>query len=103
MQAIAHRAKVIGAIDENQYVAFRIQMTKRKELTKEPLDDVLPVERPGLLYNAWKKLIEKKRLPPPDSEEWMGTSLDVLGDHVGGFADSDGRQKPPPSLTLVDS
>jgi len=31
MQAIAHRARDIGAIDENQYVSFRIQMTKTKQ------------------------------------------------------------------------
>jgi hypothetical protein len=101
MQAIAHRAKDIGAIDETQYVAFRIQMTKRKELSKEPLDDVIPVERPGLLYNAWKKLIEKGRLAPADSEEWMGTSLAVLRDHVGGLSDS-ARSLSPPTLVLVE-
>lgn len=84
MQAIAHRAKDIGAIDENQYVAFRIQMTKRKELTKEPLDDVIPVEHPGLLFNAWKKLVEKGRLPALDSDESMGISAEVLRDHLGG-------------------
>jgi Zn-dependent peptidase ImmA (M78 family)/transcriptional regulator with XRE-family HTH domain len=102
MQAIAHRAKDIGAIDENQYVAFRIQMTKRKELSKEPLDDVIPVERPGLLFNAWKKLIEKGRLPPPDSGEWMGTSLGVLRDHVGGLTDT-ARSQPPPTLFLAEN
>jgi Zn-dependent peptidase ImmA (M78 family) len=83
MQAIAHRAKVIGAIDENQYVAFRIQMTKRKELTKEKLDDVLPIEQPGLLYNAWKKLVEKGKLPDLDSEDSAEVSLEVLRNHLG--------------------
>jgi hypothetical protein len=83
MQAIAHRAKDIGAIDENQYVSFRIQMTKRKELTKEKLDDVIPIEQPGLLYNAWKKLVEKGKLPPLDSEDTAGVSLEVLRDHFG--------------------
>ena len=83
MQAIAHRARDIGAIDDNQYVSFRIQMTKRKELSKEPLDDVIPVERAGLLYNAWKKLVEVGRLPELDSSETMGISLEVLRDHFG--------------------
>jgi Zn-dependent peptidase ImmA (M78 family)/transcriptional regulator with XRE-family HTH domain len=101
MQAIAHRAMDIGAIDENQYVAFRIQMTKRKELTREPLDDVIPIERPGLLYNAWRKLIDKGRLPEPDESEWMGMSLPVLRDHVGGPTET--RNRPPPTLILVDS
>jgi Zn-dependent peptidase ImmA (M78 family) len=100
MQAIAHRAKDIGAIDDNQYVAFRIQMTKRKELTREPLDDVIPIERPGLLYNAWRKLIDKGRLPEPEESEWMGMSLSILWDHVGG---GQPETRPPPTLILVDS
>lgn len=83
MQAIAHRAKDIGAIDESQYVAFRIQMTKRKELSNEPLDDVIPVECPGLIFNAWKKLVERGLLPPFDSEETMEISAEVLRDHFG--------------------
>jgi Zn-dependent peptidase ImmA (M78 family)/transcriptional regulator with XRE-family HTH domain len=98
MQAIAHRAKDIGAIDENQYVAFRIQLTKRKELSREPLDDVLPVEQPGLLFNAWKKLIEKGRLPAQDSDEAMGISFDVLQDHLGGGLLP---PRPKPDLRLV--
>jgi Zn-dependent peptidase ImmA (M78 family)/transcriptional regulator with XRE-family HTH domain len=101
MQAIAHRAKDIGAIDENQYVAFRIQMTKRKELSKEPLDDVIPVERPGLLYNAWKKLVENGKLPKLDSDETMGMSLEILQDHFGRPLDAQER-KPNPALSIVD-
>jgi Zn-dependent peptidase ImmA (M78 family)/transcriptional regulator with XRE-family HTH domain len=98
MQAIAHRAKDIGAIDENQYVAFRIQMTKRKELSREPLDDVIPIERPGLIFNAWNKLVERGRLPSQDSDEAMGISLDVLQDHLGGRL---APQRLKPDLRLI--
>lgn len=83
MQAIAHRARDIGAIDEGQYVSFRIQMTKRKELSKEPLDDTIPVELPGLLYKAWGKLVDRGLLPKLDSGETVGISLEVLSDHFG--------------------
>ncbi len=83
MQAIAHRAKDIGAIDENQYVSFRIQMTKRKELTHEPLDDEIPMESPGLLFNAWNKLVQAGRLPELGSDEEAGISLNILHDYIG--------------------
>jgi Zn-dependent peptidase ImmA (M78 family)/transcriptional regulator with XRE-family HTH domain len=102
MQAIAHRARDIGAIDENQYVSFRIQMTKRKELSKEPLDDVIPIEKPGLLYNAWNKLVEKGRLPEFDSEETMGISLDVLRDHFGREVPLTGSKPNTPLSITVD-
>jgi Zn-dependent peptidase ImmA (M78 family)/transcriptional regulator with XRE-family HTH domain len=100
MQAIAHRAKDIGAIDENQYVAFRIQLTKRKELSREPLDDVLPVERPGLLFKALTKLIERGRLPKLDSDESLGISPNVLRDHLGATFDEP-KAKSKPDLRLV--
>ncbi len=83
MQAIAHRARDIGAIDDNQYVAFRIQMTKRKELTNEPLDNEIIPERPGLLFNAWRLLVEKGKVPELNFDETLGISIDVLKDHFG--------------------
>ena len=87
---------------KTQYVPFRIQMTKRKELSGEPLDGVISIERPGLLYNPWKKLVDKGRLPGLDESEWMGMSLPVLQDHVGTL-----RQTVPessaPYLAIVDS
>ncbi|MBR0941579.1 ImmA/IrrE family metallo-endopeptidase [Bradyrhizobium liaoningense] len=101
MQAIAHRAKDIGAIDENQYVSFRIQMTKRKELSKEKLDDVIPIEQPGLLYNAWKKLVEKGKLPPLDSEDTAGVSLEVLRDHFGRSVEP-AEQAATPTLSITE-
>lgn len=81
MQAIAHRARDIGIIEEGQFVSFRIQMTKRKELRFEPLDDEIPIERPGLIFNAWKKLVEVGRLPSADFEESFGISGEVLEDY----------------------
>ena len=98
MQAIAHRARDIGAIDESQYVAFRIQMTKRKELSKEPLDDVIPIERPGLLFNAWKKLVENGRLPELGHEDSLGISTEVLSDHIGRDAMPEKREEAPTNL-----
>jgi Zn-dependent peptidase ImmA (M78 family) len=36
MQALAHRAMQIGALDEDQYINFRKQMSSQKWLTSEP-------------------------------------------------------------------
>lgn len=83
MQAIVHRAWTLGIIDEGQHVAFRIQMNKRKELSKEPLDDTIPIEQPGLLFKAWNKLVEAKRLPAFDADETLGFSSEALRDHLG--------------------
>ncbi len=100
MQAIAHRARDIGAIDDNQYISFRIQLTKRKELSNEPLDDVIAIENPGLLYNAWSKLVERGRIPNMEGDESIGLSAETLRDHLGrDLASSPGASNP--TLTLL--
>ena len=53
IQAIAHRAKDLDAIDEYQYINFRKQISAQKMLVVETLDDVLPLENPSLLVKAW--------------------------------------------------
>ena len=69
-------------------------MTKRKELTNEPLDDQIPLERPGLLFNAWKRLVDKGKLPEMDSDETLGISIDVLRDHIGRETEAKVRATP---------
>ena len=61
MQAIAHRAMQIGALDEDQYINFRKQMSEKKWLTLEPLDDTIPFEEPSLLKKAWNLVIQAGR------------------------------------------
>lgn len=75
MQAIAHRCKELGAVDEEQYVNFRKQMSARKWLTVEPLDDRIPLEWPGLLIKAWKLISEDKSAR---AEAELGFGFDLL-------------------------
>lgn len=74
MQAIAHRSKQIGAMDEEQYINFRKQMSARKWLTVEPLDDLLPLERPRLLLKAWE-MASKAETASRDGEIGFGADL----------------------------
>ena len=78
MQAIAHRCKEIGAIDDVQYILFRKQLSARKELTNEPLDDELSLEQAGLLLKAWRLMIERKLVPEHGVEDQLGFSLDLV-------------------------
>ncbi|AWV23301.1 Transcriptional regulator [Roseomonas mucosa] len=59
MQAIAHRAKQIGILDDDQYVNFRKQISAQKMLMVEPLDEELPLEQPKLLLKAWELILGK--------------------------------------------
>ena len=91
MQAIAHRAKDVGAITEGDYIAFRKQMSATGQLSKEPLDD-MPLEEPTLLYKAWKLLVEKNIIKDNGLEDQLGFSLQM----VAQFCEAIARLPPPP-------
>jgi Zn-dependent peptidase ImmA (M78 family)/DNA-binding XRE family transcriptional regulator len=60
MQALAHRAKEIGIIDELQYISFRKQISFHNWTKGEPLDDQIPLEQPQLLLRSWIAFAEKR-------------------------------------------
>jgi Zn-dependent peptidase ImmA (M78 family)/transcriptional regulator with XRE-family HTH domain len=78
MQAIAHRAKDIGIIDEHQYILFRKQVSFNRWQKREPLDDVIPLEQPMWLLNCWRVLTDKKVVREAGLEDELGFSLDLV-------------------------
>lgn len=83
MQAIAHRCKDVGAMDEQQFILFRKQMAARKWLSDEPLDDELPPEQPTWLARAWKSLIRNGRIVPTSAEDEIGFSVGLVARLIG--------------------
>jgi Zn-dependent peptidase ImmA (M78 family) len=63
IQAIAHRCKDIGIMDEYQYILFRKQISFNRWQKKEPLDDTIPLEQPEWLLGV---------------EDELGFSLDLV-------------------------
>jgi Zn-dependent peptidase ImmA (M78 family)/transcriptional regulator with XRE-family HTH domain len=78
MQAIAHRAKDVGAIDEYQYILFRKQISHNKWLSVEPLDRDIPLEQPAFLLKCWKLLVERGKVPEVSTEDAIGFSLELV-------------------------
>lgn len=78
MQAIAHRAKDIGIIDEDQYIRFRKQISFNRWQKDEPLDKVIPLEQPLWLVKCWKMLTEKELVREAGLEDELGFSLDLV-------------------------
>ncbi|WP_342152291.1 ImmA/IrrE family metallo-endopeptidase [Methylorubrum sp. SB2] len=78
MQAIAHRCKNLGVLDEGQYIAFRKYLAVKGELKVEPLDNELPLEMPGLLIKAWALLVQRGIIHENGAEEAIGFSLDMV-------------------------
>lgn len=78
IQAIAHRAKQIGIIDETQYILFRKQISFNRWNKNEPLDEVIPMEQPQWLLKCWHLLTDKKLVREAGLEEELGFSLDLV-------------------------
>lgn len=85
MQAIAHRAKDIGAIDEYQYILFRKQVSHNKWLSVEPLDREIAIEQPEYLLKCWKLLVERGIVSGDGAEEAVGFSLELVQQLLGSL------------------
>jgi Zn-dependent peptidase ImmA (M78 family)/DNA-binding XRE family transcriptional regulator len=57
IQAMVYRCKDLGIFDEVQVTNLYKQISFRKWRTKEPLDDILPFEKPSLLRRAVELLV----------------------------------------------
>ncbi|GIO43161.1 helix-turn-helix domain-containing protein [Paenibacillus apis] len=60
IQAMAYRAKSLDIISEYQHINIRQRLAKNNQLSKEPLDDVLPFEEPSVLKQAIMALVDHK-------------------------------------------
>ena len=78
MQAIAHRAKDIGIIDDHQYILFRKQISFNRWNKDEPLDSKIPLEQPTWFLKCWRILTDKKIVREVGLEEELGFSLDLV-------------------------
>jgi hypothetical protein len=99
MQAIAHRAAQIGVLDEDQYINFRKQMSSRKWLTLEPLDDEIPFEEPSYLKKCWGLVVanlDNLRI----TESGLGLGQDLVSE-VTGYSSMPPPQAPEPKLRRI--
>ncbi|CFX36137.1 putative Zn peptidase [Candidatus Filomicrobium marinum] len=100
MQALAHRARDVGVIDDDQYILFRKQVSARKLLTKEPLDDVLPLEQATLLLKAWRLVMERGVVDRVNFEQEVGFSLEIV-QRLNGKVPEQREVKPANNVTLL--
>jgi hypothetical protein len=91
MQAIAHRCKDIGIIDDHQYILFRKQISFRRWQKTEPLDDSIPLEQTEWLLKCWRLLIDRKIVQEVGLEDELGFSLDLV---VKLFGHSEAQGRP---------
>lgn len=66
ISAMIYRCEDLGILSENQVLYLRKQLSRLRMRTREPLDDVLEVEKPSLLRQAISMLIENGVQSPGD-------------------------------------
>jgi len=99
MAALAHRAKEIGAIDDDQYIQFRKQLSHHKWLTREPLDDEIAIEEPKLLLKAWRLLIDNGVIRDSAFEDKIGFSPEMVK-RLSGMAPTGSREENEASVAM---
>ena len=78
MQAIAHMAKDVGILDEDQYIMFRKQISYHKWIKNERLGEEIPLEQPEWLVKCWRLFSEKRGLSRADTENHIGWTRDRI-------------------------
>jgi Zn-dependent peptidase ImmA (M78 family)/transcriptional regulator with XRE-family HTH domain len=78
IQAIAHRAKNLEIIDEDQYILFRKSISFHKWNKSEPLDDEIPLEQPQWLLKCWELFVKRRGIQEMDTAEEIGFTLDLV-------------------------
>jgi Zn-dependent peptidase ImmA (M78 family)/DNA-binding XRE family transcriptional regulator len=78
IQAIAHRAKNLGIIDEDLYILFRKNISFHKWNRVEPLDKEIPLEQPRWLLKCWDLFVQRRGIQEMDTAEEIGFTLDLV-------------------------
>lgn len=69
--AMVYRCSDLGIFDESQILNIRKQMSSRKYLKVEPLDNEIPKEKPIVLKTAVNLCLENNRITPQDLHEYL--------------------------------
>lgn len=101
MQAIAHRAKSIGIIDDNQYILFRKQISFHGWTKKEPLDDEIPMEQPQWLLKCWNLFAVRRGIDGCGVEDSLGFTLDRVMELFGRTEIPPANRGEPPAESSV--
>lgn len=93
LQAMLYRARNIGILDESQYTARQVTVSKKRWRSHEPLDDQRLPERPSLLKTCASMCVEECGLTVQQLMDAAGIPKDIFEDLVGvrrGYVDSGG-------------
>ncbi|RRG07344.1 MAG: ImmA/IrrE family metallo-endopeptidase [Lactobacillus sp.] len=83
LQAMLYRARNIGILDEQQYAARQVTISKKKWRRHEPFDDQRLPERPTLLRTCTTMCVQQCGIPVQQIMDEAGVPEDIFEDLVG--------------------
>jgi Zn-dependent peptidase ImmA (M78 family) len=98
--AMIYRCSDLAIFSEEQVLNLRRQMNMSKMRTREPLDDILPVESPAVLRKSIDLLLKNKVVSPEDILREVSLSSTTIERLCGLTAGDLDPVEPPVRLSL---
>jgi len=95
-----YRCGDLAIFSEEQVLNLRRQMSMSKMRTREPLDDILPVESPAVFRKSIDLLLKNKVVSPEDIQREVSLSSTTIERLCGLTAGDLDPVEPPVRLSL---
>lgn len=92
--AMVHKTAKLGFINEDQKLYLNKKISFNKWRKKEPLDDIIPLEKPTLYNKVFSLIVDNEIVPKSDLLSSLSLPLDELKKSIGINEDSTDSKKP---------
>lgn len=99
---MVYKTHYLGLLNDDRYLYLSKQISTRKWRTREPLDDIMVIERPSLLENVYKVIIDNNIVTKNELNQSFNLPIDEIKTMIGNIV-VPGEQETPnePVLRLA--
>ena len=102
IQAMVFKTHSLGLISDDQSLYLNKKISWNKWRTKEPYDDLIPVEKPSLMDTVYKMIVENNVVYPNELNNSFRLPKDELEKIISkSIFDIKSTEKTTPILRLV--
>lgn len=102
IQAMVYKTHYLGLLNDDRYLYLSKQISIRKWRTKEPLDDIMAIERPSLLEKVYKVIIDNNIVTKNELNQSFNLPIDEIKTMIGNIVVPGEMETPnEPVLRLV--
>lgn len=102
IQAMVYKTHYLGLLNDDRYLYLSKQISTRKWRTKEPLDDIMVIERPSLLEKVYKVIIDNNIVTKNELNQSFNLPIDEIKAMIGNIVIPGEPETPnEPVLHLV--